>query len=73
MGGGTLYDSGMGPIGPNGIQGGSLWFKPDGTTHTHVYFNNPGLSPGGDRMSWSEGPKGVFGEHIRFDGRHFKL
>jgi len=55
----------MGPLGPNGIKGGSVRFNPDGSTHTTVY----GGQPGGDgRFSWNTGPGGHISGHHFTDG-----
>jgi hypothetical protein len=36
----TLYDSGFGPLSPEGIKGSSLEFRRDGTFHQSVFGDN---------------------------------
>jgi hypothetical protein len=52
--GGTLYDSGMGRLGPGGIGGGSVKFNPDGSTHTTIW----GYDQPAGRFSWNTDAQG---------------
>lgn len=65
MSGGILYDSGMGKLGPGGIGGGSVEFKPGGRTHTSIF----GYDRPDGRFSWDTDPRGnVKGDHFTDQG-----